>query len=93
MRWRRRDEPWGSHHVEARASKWDISDGLTEVELKRILGWLQNRREKLRRALGRRAMICLNGGTWTETAKGFLELYADMMAVDASHLRFNSNFL
>lgn len=30
MRWRRREEPWGSHHVDARALKWDISVGLTE---------------------------------------------------------------
>lgn len=32
MRWRAREEPWGSHHVEARALKWDISEGLTEGE-------------------------------------------------------------
>ena len=25
MRWRRRDGPWSSHHVEARAEKWDTS--------------------------------------------------------------------
>lgn len=30
MRWRRREEPWGSHHVDARALKWEISVGLTE---------------------------------------------------------------
>lgn len=32
IRWRTREEPCGSHHVEARASKWDISEALTEVE-------------------------------------------------------------
>src|SRR3569833_91623 len=32
MRWRRRDEPLASHHVEARAPKWDISSGLTEED-------------------------------------------------------------
>lgn len=31
MRWRRREEPWGSHHVEARALKWETSVGFTEV--------------------------------------------------------------
>lgn len=30
MRWRRREEPWGSHHVDARALKWEISVGFTE---------------------------------------------------------------
>lgn len=33
MRWRTREEPWGSHHVEARALKCDISEALTEGEL------------------------------------------------------------
>ncbi len=33
MRWSSREGPWGSHHVEARALKWEISVGLTvEVE-------------------------------------------------------------
>lgn len=27
-----RDEPWGSHHVDARALKWDISEALTDGE-------------------------------------------------------------
>lgn len=27
-----REEPWGSHQVEARAEKWEISEGLTEEE-------------------------------------------------------------
>lgn len=31
MRWRRREEPCGSHHVDARALKWEISLGLTDV--------------------------------------------------------------
>lgn len=31
MRCRIREEPWGSHHVDARALKWEISVGLTEV--------------------------------------------------------------
>ncbi len=30
IRCRRRDGPWGSHHVEARASKWDTSEAFTE---------------------------------------------------------------
>ena len=30
MRCRRREDPWGSHHVEARALKCDTSVGLTE---------------------------------------------------------------
>jgi hypothetical protein len=30
MRWRSREEPWGSHQVEARALKWEISVGETE---------------------------------------------------------------
>jgi hypothetical protein len=30
MRCRRREEPCGSHHVEARALKWEISVGETE---------------------------------------------------------------
>jgi hypothetical protein len=30
MRCKRREEPWGSHHVEARALKCDTSVGLTE---------------------------------------------------------------
>lgn len=30
MRWRSRDGPWGSHHVEARALKWAISSVLTD---------------------------------------------------------------
>lgn len=30
IRWRRREEPCGSHHVEARALKWNTSAGLTE---------------------------------------------------------------
>ena len=29
---RRREEPWGSHHEEARALKCEISEGLTEDE-------------------------------------------------------------
>lgn len=29
MRWRSREEPWGSHHEEARALKWDTSVGST----------------------------------------------------------------
>ena len=58
MRWRRRDEPWGSHHVDARALKWEISVGLTEdVELKRLREGLRNRRETLRSAVGWRAMM------------------------------------
>jgi hypothetical protein len=32
MRWRSREEPWGFHHCEARALKWDTSSGLTEEE-------------------------------------------------------------
>jgi len=32
MRCRTREEPWGSHHVEARALKWDISEAFTEGE-------------------------------------------------------------
>jgi hypothetical protein len=32
MRCRAREEPCGSHHVEARALKWLISEGLTEGE-------------------------------------------------------------
>lgn len=31
MRCRRREEPYGSHQVEARPSKWEISVGSTEV--------------------------------------------------------------
>ena len=31
MRWRSREEPWGSHHDDARALKWEISVGLTEL--------------------------------------------------------------
>lgn len=30
MRCNSREEPWGSHQVEARALKWEISRGLTE---------------------------------------------------------------
>ena len=30
MRWRALEEPWGSHHVEARALKWEISSALTD---------------------------------------------------------------
>jgi hypothetical protein len=32
MRCRTREEPWGSHHVEARALKCDISEAFTEGE-------------------------------------------------------------
>ena len=59
MRWRIRDEPWGSHHVEARALKWEISSALTEEkdadELSPSLGSLLRERDeelKLRRMLG-----------------------------------------
>ena len=60
MRWRIRDEPWGSHHVEARALKCEISSALTEEkgvvdELSLSLrSWLRERDEelKLRRMLG-----------------------------------------
>jgi hypothetical protein len=30
MRWRRRDGPWGSHQLLARALKWETSVGSTE---------------------------------------------------------------
>ena len=30
MRWSRREEPWGSHHEDASAEKWDNSMGETE---------------------------------------------------------------
>lgn len=33
MRCRRREGPRASHHVEARAEKWEISSGLIEVEV------------------------------------------------------------
>lgn len=32
IRWRSREEPWGSHHEEARALKWETSVALTELE-------------------------------------------------------------
>ena len=32
MRWRRREEPWGSHQDEARVLKCDTSVALTEDE-------------------------------------------------------------
>ena len=45
MRWSRREEPWGSHHEEASAEKWDNSIGETEewgveftVEAERVCG-------------------------------------------------------
>ena len=60
MRCRSREEPWGSHHVDARALKCETSSGLTEEVL-----WARNwfctnrgavlrRRLRLRREVGRR---------------------------------------
>lgn len=37
MRWRSREEPYGSHQVEARPSKCEISVGSTEVLLLLLL--------------------------------------------------------
>ena len=42
MRWRRREEPCGSHHEDARAEKWDSSVAETEdleVVDEVYLGW------------------------------------------------------
>lgn len=51
MRWRRRDGPCGSHHEEARAPKWDTSEGSTvdceerwEVLVVRRRAWCRGRR-------------------------------------------------
>jgi hypothetical protein len=60
IRCRSREEPWGSHHVDARALKCETSSGLTEEVL-----WARNwfctnlgaalrRRLRLRREVGRR---------------------------------------
>ena len=37
MRCKRREEPCGSHHVEARALKWETSVGLTLLVLVLVL--------------------------------------------------------
>jgi len=49
MRWRRRDEPLGSHHVEARALKWETSVGLTEDIVLWDLNWFCTKRGADRR--------------------------------------------
>lgn len=60
MRCRRREEPCGSHHVEARALKWEISLGETEDE-DECRGWkyvliergaVRRRRMRLRKEVG-----------------------------------------
>ena len=68
MRCRRREEPWGSHHEEARAEKWESSLGETEVwgvelelevevEIERVEGGMRRRRERLRREVARTDMV------------------------------------
>lgn len=62
MRWRSREEPWGSHHEEARAEKWESSVGETEdgkEEVERVCNrWgVRRKREILRGRLGRRDMM------------------------------------
>ena len=66
MRCRRREEPWVSHHEEARAEKWESSLGETEVwgfefefevEIERAEGRARRRRERLRREVGRTDMV------------------------------------
>ena len=64
MRCRRREEPWGSHHDEARAEKWESSLGETEVwgfevegERERAEGRARRRRERLRREVARTDMM------------------------------------
>lgn len=39
MRCRRREGPWGFHHVEARALKWEISLGETDGEDEEDARW------------------------------------------------------
>lgn len=56
MRWRRREEPWGSHHVDARALKWEISVGLTEVVVVE-----EDRDRRMTRAEGPRRMVRRKG--------------------------------
>jgi hypothetical protein len=41
MRWRRRLEPWGSHHSEAKVLKWETSVSLTELPTWLALGGLE----------------------------------------------------
>lgn len=60
MRWRSRDEPLGSHHVDARALKCDTSVGLTEDAVLWTRNWFctnrgadRRRRLRLRREVGR----------------------------------------
>jgi hypothetical protein len=40
-----REEPWGSHQVEARALKWETSEGLTEESGRGVVvkGWVRGR--------------------------------------------------
>lgn len=68
MRCRRREEPWGSHHEEARAEKWESSLGETEVlgvelelevevERERVEVGVRRRTERLRREVARTDMV------------------------------------
>lgn len=64
MRCRRREEPWGSHHEEARAEKWESSLGETEVwgfelvvEIERVEACDRRRKERLRREVARKDMV------------------------------------
>lgn len=53
MRWRRREEPCGSHHVDARALKWDISVGLTEE----LVAAEENRDRRITKGKGLRKIV------------------------------------
>jgi hypothetical protein len=63
IRCRSREEPWGSHHVEASALKCETSSGLTEEVLwARNWFWtnrgaVRRRRLRLRREVGRRGAV------------------------------------
>ena len=60
IRCKRREEPCGSHHVEAKALKWDTSAGLTDdVELCRICWALRRSRERFLSAVERVAILVL----------------------------------
>jgi len=59
MRWSMREGPWGSHHDEARALKWEISEGSMEedVECQRR-AWTRDGRPRERRSMwGRESMM------------------------------------
>lgn len=84
MRWRRREEPCGSHHEDARAEKWESSVAETEelgfaVEANRGKDWGRRRRERLRRDVARRAMLAnLRLHVYWRNAKALVDTETDV---------------